>query len=542
MQSKKILHVIEKGILLILSIFIFFWSIAEFDPQTAVDGGLIISGKVIFPEDYSNVTSIYFNGWNTLHQISALLLKIGLSQEIISWLFVFSSSFALIVGLYLILFSLSESKIISFLITLVFFITQKHLGHVDYPTLTTSEHTYGLFTFSLFTLITGTLAVKNFKLSGFLITILMGFHLIAGLWSLGLVIFIFLLNKLFVKKDSEVFNQILQGISFGFVLIIISFIFFYLNTIPKTLADNDLFEVYMQLWDHHRNIKHVHSFYLIKSLILVSFCISGIFLFSKRKLEDLFFLYFISSSILISSVIYLLYKFYGNYFPELITRTMPTRLVGLHSVMGYLIIIGICMKFIKVLGLKLNLSVNIIYSIFFIVLFSYYAFFHHQKNVFERIQAIIEQKVMVRIAKFNKRISNNLDKDEVVFWDYIKDKNFKGYVVTNAQTTNLTLRKGLKPYIINASFIDHLPYHPYTVSQSILIIEEIYGVDFENPPSLYRGAIKDEWYKIKFEKRTEEEWKNLSEEFNLSAIILPNEWDLNLNETISSSKYSLYIF
>ena len=89
MQSKKILNLFEKSTYIIFGIFILFWSIAEFDPQTAVDGGLIISGKVIFPQEYSNVTSIYFNGWNTLHQISALLLKIGISQEIISWLFVF---------------------------------------------------------------------------------------------------------------------------------------------------------------------------------------------------------------------------------------------------------------------------------------------------------------------------------------------------------------------------------------------------------------------------------------------------------------------
>ena len=48
-------------------IFLHFWAIAEFDPQTSIDGGLIISGEVIFPDDFKNVTSIYFNGWNTLH-------------------------------------------------------------------------------------------------------------------------------------------------------------------------------------------------------------------------------------------------------------------------------------------------------------------------------------------------------------------------------------------------------------------------------------------------------------------------------------------
>ena len=104
------------------------------------------------------------------------------------------------------------------------------------------------------------------------------------------------------------------------------------------------------------------------------------------------------------------------------------------------------------------------------------------------------------------------------------------------------MRQGLKPYIINAAFIDHLPYHPYTIDDTKKIIEKVYGLDFFNPPDLYRGAIKDEWYKEIFEKRKKDKWIEIAKEFNLSGIILPNDWKISLKETFSSNKYSLYLF
>ena len=86
-------------------------------------------------------------------------------------------------GLYLFVYSFTNLKLISVLCAFTILITQKHFGHVDYPTLMTSEHSYGLLSFSFFTLIVGNLASKNYFIVGFLVTILMGFHLVAGVWS-----------------------------------------------------------------------------------------------------------------------------------------------------------------------------------------------------------------------------------------------------------------------------------------------------------------------------------------------------------------------
>ena len=156
MKIENIKELFKKIIPLNYHIFFFiffciFWAIAEFDPQTSIDGGLIISGEVIFPDDFKNVTSIYFNGWNTLHQINAILIKLNINQNLISFLIVYLSSFALLMGLYLFVYSFTNLKLISVLCAFTILITQKHFGHVDYPTLMTSEHSYGLLSFSFYT-------------------------------------------------------------------------------------------------------------------------------------------------------------------------------------------------------------------------------------------------------------------------------------------------------------------------------------------------------------------------------------------------------
>ena len=55
----------------------FFYSVDRYVIQLAVDGGLILSGLVTFPENFSNITSVYFNGYEILHYFTLILLKLN---------------------------------------------------------------------------------------------------------------------------------------------------------------------------------------------------------------------------------------------------------------------------------------------------------------------------------------------------------------------------------------------------------------------------------------------------------------------------------
>ena len=73
-----------------------------------------------------------------------------------------------------------------------------------------------------------------------------------------------------------------------------------------------------------------------------------------------------------------------------------------------------------------------------------------------------------------------------------------------------------------------------------IIIENIYGINFKEPPMKYWPEIRDDWISSLFESRSNEEWLELSQKYNLSGIIVPSNWEIKINEKIISEKYILY--
>ena len=75
-------------------------------------------------------------------------------------------------------------------------IFQKNLGDTDYPSLVISNHTYGMMSLALTSLIIS-LALNNFyKLSGFFSTLLIGVHPVIGIWIISIMIIVGGLTRL----------------------------------------------------------------------------------------------------------------------------------------------------------------------------------------------------------------------------------------------------------------------------------------------------------------------------------------------------------
>jgi len=152
----------------------------------------------------------------------------------------------------------------------------------------------------------------------------------------------------------------------------------------------------------------------------------------------------------------------------------------------------------------------------------------------------LKSKISYRLNKFKDNLSNSLSPNEAEFWKSIKDLDSDGYFVTTFDTSEPTLKFGKKPYIINANYFDLVPYHPYTVDETKIILEKIYGLDFKNPPIKFWPEIRNEWIVNIFEKRANSEWLELSKKYNLSGVIVPSNWILQINEKIKSDKYIFY--
>ena len=89
--------------------------------------------------------------------------------------------------------------------------------------------------------------------------------------------------------------------------------------------------------------------------------------------------------------------------------------------------------------------------------------------------------------------------------------------------------------------LDNIPYFPYQVTETKLIIEDIYGISFNDPPIKFLGAILDDWFKSTFEKRSVNDWKIIAEKYNISGVIVPSDWNLVIKDKIVSQKFTAYI-
>ena len=86
-----------------------------------------------------------------------------------------------------------------------------------------------------------------------------------------------------------------------------------------------------------------------------------------------------------------------------------------------------------------------------------------------------------------------------------------------------------------------MPYHPYTATEVKLIIEDVYEIPFKSPPTKFLAVLIDDWFKETFEKRSILDWKMLSNKYNISGIIVPSDWNLQIQERIISKKFTAYI-
>lgn len=530
--------------LFFLALISFLTTIDNFALQTAVDGGLILSKKVIYPDEFSNVTAIYLNSWTLLHHITSILLNFNLSVVVISKLLMFISTIFYSFGIFFIVNNLTKNLIVSYFLVCFILITKINFGSVDYPALLFSEHTYGMFSLSTFTLLIGLLFNKNFKLAGFISIVLLSFHLIVGLWVILLLILVTKYLQIINNKKIIVYEpckkNFYKGLYIGLIPTIISFIIYQLNTVSQNDYNKDDFQTYLNLWDHHRNISEINYFYILLTLILVFLFFIIVNNIKKKNLYDKFLFLFISSHCFFSLIIYLSYKIFPQFYPELFIRAMITRVFLLHSIIGYPLIISfIYIFFSKGIDIKYN-SKKFLKIILSLTVFSVFTVIYKYESRTYKGDKDLYEKINYRVEKIKKNFSNSLNYEEYIFWQKVKNLNTDGYFVTTFNSSEPTLKFANKPYIINAKFFDHLPYHPYTVDEVKMIIENIYGINFLNPPINYWPEIRDEWISEKFELRSKNQWLELSKEFNLSAIIVPSSWNLKIQKTITSKKFTLY--
>ncbi len=498
----------------LIIIFSVFLSFSHSLYQVSIDSGLVLSEIIKYPEPISPMKYYYFNSWTLLNQFSEILLISGFSIDISSNIILFLSSLCFTLSAFIIIKKYTENFYLALIASLLLLILEKNFGDTDYPSLLISNNTYGMMGLAVSSLIFALLINNNYKLSGFFSAFLICIHPVLGIWVTSILI----VSSIFFK-DRNVIKELSKGAILGLILTLISLVFYFKNKIGITDFNLENLDIYMEYWDGHRNTYgKIHYEYLIKTLILL-FLINFYYLQNNKK--DLFKIFF-NFSVILSLIFYIFYKLMPHFFPEIFVRVIPSRFLILHSFVAWPLIISL----VYMIFSRFNLTKKYIEIFIIIILFVYSI--QHYKNFIK-----IKDRFFENIFTESKYTDTNI-------FNEISNLNLPGYFITTSTTVGYTSRIGLKPILLDTTSFDFIPYQPYLVNNVFEIMKDVYNVDLKNPPIRNNTYLPDNFIKSSFEKKDVKDWKLLNKKYNATYIVVPSEWNIELNLFKKNKSFSIY--
>ncbi len=479
-------------------------------------------------EIYKDKTNLFFliqaNSPSFLFIILNFFLKLGFSINFMNTFLTFFATLLNLSGIYLISKFITSSIFLSFLISLTAIILTKNFGDIDYPTLMFSGHTIGVFAYSLCTFILGLLTLRNLFLAFLTCLLLLSIHLVMGLWMIGIIT---LSSYFFIEKKN--IKKIIITI---FILLIV--IIFYINwfannaEIPFEFNQKDYDDYFFYVEAHRSNYGNLSNLYLdyvSKSFILLALIIFYLRLnfLNINNHNNNFFLKTLSISIFFSGIIFFMYKIFPQIFPDIAVRTIPQRFFLIHSVVGYPIIISILYKFLEKFFISKKFYKNFPFLLFTIVI----------------ILHLIQQNHVLKTRFDNIKIINDNKIKEQLFWKKVEDLRLNEYVLTSNYLCNETIIYTRRPILFCFHPLDYIPYFPKLASPTKEITKKVLGISYEELELKNLSGVNEIEIKKIYENKSFLEWVSLRKEYNFNTVIVPKEWNLNLN-LIIDDKYKVY--
>jgi hypothetical protein len=119
-----------------------------------------------------------------------------------------------------------------------------------------------------------------------------------------------------------------------------------------------------------------------------------------------------------------------------------------------------------------------------------------------------------------------------------------GLLAIGSECCVYTQLRTRRPLLVEVMALDQIPYVPESAPDMNEALKAVYGVDLLHPQEALRSANLTEDLtpvaKPVWEKRGEEEWKQLAVRFGFTAVLANANWKLNLPEVARDSNHALY--
>jgi hypothetical protein len=551
------------------------------DWQVAVETAQVTAGIVEYPT--GNPFYIYhLKLWTILHQASALLLLAGASE--ITQSVVMSGVMGMVTfqALAMAVYALSRDGVLAITSAIVIIVSNTANIGVTYPiALLGTSHTYGMFGLALVVLVGALLGAGEHGLGLFLLGVAPAVHPSLGIWLALIVAVCFALD---VRTTRGVLKSSWRYFAAGCAVSAVSLAVHLAMSrgIPPVPADVSAryLATFTSFWDGHRQpvaIDHMGVRLNLGALLLASIGLAV----SQAK----FLLRFIAVSAVVGIAFVFVSWVPPDRLPTPLLILMPARILNVDAMLFAAMVIGLIgglrrawtgwatvvlaaalivgrrsmvWEFLQQRGVdfphpRLDPIGALVAAA---VLFLAAAFFLRSRSAEGLDAGAARPAMIIKTAHLAMTIAvvwaaagpvRALDEHNTILRDRTNDLLFgtvaggKGLLLTGGDLHLIQLRTR-RPVLLAGGGLDGLAYSLEAAPAMDRILKEVYGIDLFNPPeeARFRGTVPPEFNRRVWQGYSTDRWREIKAEYNVTQVLVPSDWALELPVTAQSRRYLLY--
>lgn len=564
------------------------------DWQVAVETAQVTAGVVQYPA--ATPFFLYHTKlWTVLHQILAILLRLGVSEIRLSLVVSGLLGMVSFQALAMFVFALSQDALLAIGSPLLIFATRGSDFGVVYPiVLAGSSQTYGIVGLSLFVLVVSLFGAGCYRTGAFLLGVAPAFHPSLGFWLW--VVFGLALAWDF-RSTREAAGHALRYFVAGCLVTVGSIAAHQASAFPADRIDPEsaarYLTAFVRLWDGHRQPVSLDMDGVVLNQGALVVALLWLFAFRAGLTRSAaFLLRIVVAAAALSLVLVILSSAPPESIPSTLLILMPTRLANFNAMTFVALLLGIigayrarawspALALLLAVGLlldgrsllwtwlqergrivgppawtvRLDVWTVLETASVALVALTLLEWRRHRAGGLPPDQPFMIRAVAtgtrgalllvmagLAITLWQRSASPSplLDHSETntVFHEAARGK---GLLITGGNLHLIQLRTR-RPVLLDGGGLDGLPYAIDSGPEMERILRDVYEIDFFNPPAEARGggAIPSPYNQVVWERFTPERWRAIRYQYQVTQVMTHAAWSLKLPVVAQDGDLRLY--
>jgi hypothetical protein len=529
-----------------------------------VESAQVVAGLVRYPAD--NPFYIYHTRvWTLLVQVSAVLLRIGMSEIAISHILSGVLGMVSLQALSMLAYAISNDAVIAIGSAVVVLVSRVTDMGPTYPVmLVDTHHTYGALGLSLLVLVTALLGARMYRLGGLLLGLAPAVHASLAFWIGLTMVIAFALDYQRAKIE---FRPALTFVLLGGALAAVSLLI-QLTVVSRSLpVPHDVatryFRAFVATWDEHRRPVQIRQAGVIVNVAALALSLAALRWMRAELSSGAAFLLRVSAVSGVLGLVAMCFTWIpAANQPTILSMLMPARLLNYNVMAMCPLVIGVlagrraalsgaalCLFLAALLVSDRSLFGRHIFDPTLVVLVGTAAAVVHRKKGSDPFFVFaIGRIATVGVAVIAAWHLLGVKRPTTFYRDRTNDEFFatvasetEGVVLT-AGSYQLVQLYTRRPVLIDGGGLDTVTYAPDTGPAMAAILRDVYDIDFLHPPAWAKGSsllphdyVRSVWSRFPLER-----WQEIRRRYNVTQVLARNDYTLNLPIAAEEGSFRLY--